>query len=336
MGDSGTNGNSGRHRWVFDVLQAAGAASADRGDGTYDVELGPTLSTQLKRTSLRMTFRKRLALREGIESAAPGSWLHDQLLRYARERGQVVRPYLVAREDIDRAAVLAQRRRGFREPETLRNRRYGNVIQLSFRVAYYSEPPRETVLHLAYDEERGKHLARPVARPLVWDARPAPEADIDPAPKPDLAAAFHGAWERVQDEVETRVNKLEQEGRELLEKELRTVERYYRQLIDEEKRLLKSRSSRRGQDESREKIDMLKLEWQRRVKEETDRLRPQVVASLSAVAVIQTPLELWRCRFEDGSTRDLWLDLARGDSWEARKPATRRRSKARKRARNGK
>jgi hypothetical protein len=120
--------------------------------------------------------------------------------------------------------------------------------------------------------------------------------------------------------VEARVRTIAETGRAAYEKKVEIVEKYYRQLLAEEKRLLKTRATKRGQEESRGKIDLLKLEWERRVKEETLRLEPQVVATLSAVARLWVPLERWTCRLNGGAPprdRDIWVDLARAEAWDA-------------------
>ena len=272
----------------------------------------------LKRDRITFTFRKRQA-GGGVELVSPGSWLHDQLLAYARKRGRVTRGFLPARPDVDRERLASARRRGFRELSGLLDRRYGVVLVFTFRLAYYSDPPKEILETVVYDCERRRVLRRPISRRTFHEASEAPLETMGPAPAPDLDTAFQAAWEEIQDRVESRVGALQHEGRGHLEGELATVERYYRQLIAEEKRLQKSRSSRRGHEESRRKIELLKLEWERRVKEETERLRPQVVASLSALARLHVPLERWRAVVEGKNgleEKELWLDLARSEAWE--------------------
>ena len=161
-------------------------------------------------------------------------------------------------------------------------------------------------------------IQRPVGRRSLFEARSEPEEGFAPPAPPDVAEAFRCAWEVVQDHVEARVGAIQRRGQETLERELSTVERYYRQLIEEEKAVLKGRGNKRAQEESRRKIDLLKVEWERRVKEETERLKPQVVANLSAAAQVRTPLERWSCLVGEGAPpRELWIDLARAEAWEA-------------------
>jgi len=282
--------------------------------GVYTVRLGPELAETLRRQELRLTFNKRLA-GEDVELASPGSWLNDQLLQMARSRGRVTLGFLPPREGLDRAQAVGARRRLKILLEEQIAKRYGILLQFSFRVSFYTQPLQEEVLHVLYDTERKRVLGRNVPPASL---REAPDIDgFEPAPRVNVDGAFRTAWEAVQDAVERRVLALEEEGRPAHEERLGTVERYYRQLIQEEKRLLKSHAARRAQDETRHKIELLKLEWRRRVKEESERLRPQVVAHLASVAEIRVPLELWRCReLGGGPGRSFWIDLARGESWE--------------------
>jgi hypothetical protein len=318
VAEKGTERRGSRHRWVFEILDRAGAIPEDSEEGFYTYRLTDGLVDLLKRDRVTFTFRKRLA-GNGVELVSPGSWLHDQLLAYARGRGRITRGFLAPRPDLDREQLAAARRRGFQGLSERLERRYGLVLVFTFRLAYYSDPPRETLETVAYDCERRRVMRRAVSRKTVCEASESPEETFGAAPKPDLDAAFGAAWEEIQDRVESRVHALQHEGREFLENELATVERYYRQLIAEEKRLQKSRSSKRGHEESRRKIDLLKLEWERRVKEETERLRPQVVVSLSALARLHVPLERWRAAVNGKNgleDKELWLDLARSEAWE--------------------
>jgi hypothetical protein len=282
--------------------------------GVYTVRLGPELAEALRREELRLTFNKRLAGKD-VELASPGSWLNDQLLQMARSRGRVTLGFLPPREDLDRAHAVGARRRLTIRLEEQVARRYGVLLQFSFRVSFYTQPLQEEVLHVLYDAERNRVLGRSVPPAALQGA---PDTDgFEPAPRVNVDRAFRTAWDAVQDAVERRVRTLEEEGRSDHQERLGTVERYYRQLIQEEKRLLKSHTARRAQEETRHKIELLKLEWRRRVKEETERLRPQVVAHLASVAEIRVPLELWRCReVKGGPGRSFWIDLARGESWE--------------------
>jgi hypothetical protein len=309
----------GRHRWVFEMLARSGCAIDTERDGVYRVRLAGPLAERLREEEIQVTFRKRQA-KNGVQLATPGSWLHDQLIRHARDRGGVSIGYLPPREDLDRETLLRNRRRGLREILEQTEQRYGNLLLFTFRLSLYSEPPGEEVVTQVYDAERRKVIRRPIARRTLLQAQAAPLEGFGPAPEPDVQAGFRAAWEGLQDLVEKRVHELRNAGSEAAQREIEVVERYYRQLIQEEKRMLKSLSSRRSQEESGRKIELLKLEWKRRVQEETDRLQPSAVAVLSAVATLRVPLEGWLCRVEDrrngAGTRLLWVDLARADAWE--------------------
>jgi hypothetical protein len=323
-----TNGIPVRHRWVFEVLHRAGCSVGDGETGVYSVQLSPGLVDMMGREEVRIAFQRRLAARDGVELASPGSWFHDQLVRYTRERGRYTVSYLRPGAEAQPEPILNRRRRGTVTPLSLMEKRYGVLFLFSFRISFYSEPAREDLWHLTFDCERGRVLKRPLPKRVLENGGEEGEEGFGPPPKADVRKAFRTVWEDVQDEVENSVHAIRQEGKDKLEENLLTVERYYRQLIQEEKRLLKTRSNRRAQEETRHKIDLLKLEWERRVKEESERLEPQVVVSLAAVARVLAPLERWRCRVEGRGgpvQRDIWVDLARGEAWgtPARRKGTR-------------
>jgi hypothetical protein len=313
---------------VGDILLRSGATLEESGDGTYTYLLSKDLSEFLQRERVTITFRKRAARRVDVELASPGSWFHDQLLRFARQRGRVAEGFLPARDGLDRDALVRSRRRGFLGLGDLKERRYGTLLVFTLRLSYYSEPAQEEVRHVTFDCERGRVVKRPISKKLLRSRVETPEGAFADPPKTNIKAGFAAAWESVQDAVELRVRDIQQDSRPLFAKKIKAVERYYKQLLAEEKRLLKTRSSRRGEDASREKIDMLKLEWKRRITEETERLKPQVVAVLSAVARVWVPLERWSYTLEEKGEqveKDLWLDLARADVWERNHRTARRK-----------
>jgi len=314
------DGIPARYRWMDGLLLRSGAVRESSRDGIHTYVLGAELAAFLKRPRVLITFRRGGGDQDGVELAIPGSWFHDQILRFARERGRVAEGYLPGQDDLDRTALLRSRRRGFEKLLELQERRYGTLLVFTFRLSFYSEPAEEQLRHVTFDCERGRVIKRPIGKKL-FEAQPAPENGlVEETARVDIKKGFAAAWESIQDDVETRVREIAEKGRPAYEKKVQIVEKYYRQLLAEEKRLLKTRATKRGQEESRGKIDLLKLEWERRVKEETLRLEPQVVANLSAVARIRVPLERWTCRLDGGSPprdRDIWVDLARSEAWDA-------------------
>ena len=307
----GANG-SARHRWVMEILERTGSKLEMAGDGVFACALGDELARFLGRPMVTFTFLRRAAMNGRADLAAPGSWLHDQLLRFARDRGRVAAAYLEPRSDVDARRLAAERLSTPPEELTRLEQRYGSLLVFTFRIFYYSEPAAEVLLHLAYDTERGRVARRGLPR-LLAEARPTVNHNgYHTGPTPDVGAAFAAVWSAVEDEVELRVRSLEEAGRTAYEARIRIVEDYYRNLLAEEKRLMESRGSRKGHDESKGRIDLLKVEWERRMKEEADRLRPQVVARLCAVAMLRVPLERWG---REGVGTGAWVDQARGECW---------------------
>jgi hypothetical protein len=311
-----------RERWLEAALDRWGATLERREHGILVYSLSGDLAAFLKRETLAITFQKRLAAQGKAELVTPGSWLHDQLLRFSRERGFVAEAYLPPREGPGAESLVRARRRGVIEVGETAERRYGTVFLFTYRISYYSDPAEEQILHVGVDAQRRRVFTRAAAK-LLERAEAHAQPEFAGPPPADVKDAFRRTWGTVAGAVESRVHALTEAGRASYQRRIRTVENYYRQLLEEENRLYKSRSSRRGQEESRDRIELLKLEWERRVKEETERLRPQVVASLSAVSRLFVPLERRSCRIRNGGDpeeRELWIDVARGEVWEVAPP----------------
>jgi len=306
-----------RDPWVLSLVSRFGTTEESGFPGVHKFRIRGPLAAHLGREEILLTFQKRLAARDGVEFAAPGGWLHDQLLGFAAGWGRATAFYLPDL-DPDRDEVLRRRRIPVSR-QRLEERRYLVHLEFTFRLQFYTDPPRESLLTLVYDQERRRLLKRGYPRRLLDDAAAEGDPAFLPGPDPDPVAAFPAVWDRVEDSVEDEVRVWQQTGQERQVEELAKVESYYRQLIEEEKNLLKSRTSARTREEGERRLDLLKLEWERRVKEETDRLEPQVVAAVTALAVVYAPAERWSLAPVNGSGAvSVWIDLARGDAWQVR------------------
>jgi hypothetical protein len=211
-----TNGIPVRHRWVFEVLERAGCVLAREESGVYSVRLSRGLVGMIGREQVRIAFQKKLAAQDGVELASPGSWFHDQLMRYARERGRYTVGYLPPRVDLPRERILNLRRRGAVAAETLLEKRYGVLFLFSFRISFYSEPAQEDLRHLVFDCERGKVLRRPLPKRILENGGENVEEEFGPPPKADVRKAFRMVWDEVQHGVESAVHAIRQEGKSTL------------------------------------------------------------------------------------------------------------------------
>lgn len=300
-----------QEQWILDVILRDGRALGEQ-DGVYRFQLEDPLKTQIGRETLALTFQKKLASKEDVELASHGSWLHDQLLRYAHTWGQGARFFFKPEPDLD-LELLMQRRRIDETLDVVEKVTYGTLLEYIFRVSYYTEPPRERLLSFVYDANQGKVVKRAYTKSMMAKASSSPENEYEyevPEEVP-FQKGFDRVWIRVEKEIAAEVEELKKGNRVHLERELRVLEDYYRQLLDEEKRLLGTRLSRKSREETQRRMEMLKLDWERRVKEETERLKPQVIGELRAVAVIHSPLEAWRTA-EGGR---VWVDRGRGEVW---------------------
>ena len=112
-----------------------------------------------------------------------------------------------------------------------------SISFFTFRISYYSEPAKEEVRHLAFDCERGKVDKRPYHRQVLRASADGHLKEFKPSPRPDFDTALRAVWEVIQDEIEMTVHAIQQEGRAAVDEKIETVERYYRQLLAEEKKL---------------------------------------------------------------------------------------------------
>jgi len=218
----------------MEILERSGSKLETAGEGVFACALGDELARFLGRPMVTFTFQRRAAMNGRADLAAPGSWLHDQLLRFARDRGRVARAYLGPRPGLDAKQLAAERLSVSAEDLASLERRYGSLLVFTFRIFYYSDPAAEVLLHLGYDAERRRISRRGLPR-LLADAQPVANPNgYHPAPAPDVGAAFSAVWTAVEDEVELRVRGLEEAGRTAYEARIHVVENYYRQLLAEE------------------------------------------------------------------------------------------------------
>lgn len=316
-------------------LHALGAEETERGAGITRFRLGDDLSGRFGRPELAITFRPAVAAHhEDVELVAAGSFLYDLILRLVKEKGRAASGWLPADGDLDVEARLKKAAPRLAERTLVRLREdWGTIYLFTFRLGFYFDMPHERLYTVRVDWEQGRvrHDVHPWR--LVNAAGPPPEGAPGTPAGPEPEKAFRMAWVKVEEEVSRLTEKHRQGARVRLEEEVHTIETYYRQLIEEEKAVREQRVTRKGREESDAKIEMLKLEWDRRVLEEKRRLTPEVTVSLSCALKLRTPIEKWRARSAPGArpaAADLWIDRHTGDVWAARrkkKSATPRRLK---------
>lgn len=312
-------------------LRALAADEVESADGVHRYALTDGLAERLGRSDMLITFSARTAAhREDVELVTAGSYLYDLILRLVRERGRAAAGWLAPQPGLDAPAAIcrvAPRMKG--RPTKRLKAGWGVVYLFTFRFSFHFDTPHEKLytVRVDHDGERVRHDVHPWR--LVEPAAPeAPEA-WGPLPRIDPERAFRFAWEKVEEEIARLTARYGHEAEVLLKDEIQMVEHYYRQLIEEEKRAREQKNTRRGREESEQKIELLKLEWDRRVAEEKKRIRPEVSVTLSCAAYLRTPLERWRCLPRPGSREavsEFWVDAHSGEAWPAR--SIRRKSAA--------
>ena len=317
MADRGL-GQKGRE-WVLKVLEHSGQVSKKNGNGTFSAKVHGGLARLLQGEEHLLTFQRRMAGRNGAELAAPGSWLMDQLLHYAGEWGRTAQAFVPSPPGDRKFRSESQG-----TPTELLEKRYLPIFQYSWRIHYYTTPPEQEVIGLAWHPGTQRVLRRGF-QGLLKNALPEPQSGFQRSLIPNPREGLQATWQALEKDVETRVAALA-DGKKH-EAEIESLGRFYNQLIQEEKLALRGAKTQRVRQEAEEKLDLLKLEWERRISEVQARRHPQVVAGLCAVALIHVPAELWA---REGGGEPLWLDPVRGDTWETWPKAGPRRRRAKK------
>lgn len=304
-------------------LRALDAEELESAEGVHRYRLLDGLKERLGRDEILITFSARTAAqRADVDLVSAGSYLYDLILRLVRERGRAAAGWLPAQPGLDAPAAIlkvAPRLKG-RAMKPVK-RVWGVVYLFTFRFGFHFDTPHEKLytVRVDHDGERVRHDVHPWR--LVETATPETSETLGAAPRVDPERAFRFAWEKVEEEVARLTARYGHEAEKQLSEEIQTVEHYYRQLIEEEKRVREQKNTKRGREESEQKIELLKLEWDRRVAEEKKRLRPEVTVVLSCAAYLRTPLERWKCAPRAGTREamaEFWVDLHSGEAWPLR------------------
>jgi hypothetical protein len=298
-------------RFARRVLEREGASLEARERGLLTSGLPPSLEGVFRSDPALLVFEDTRSRRAEGDLVAPGSYAMDRLIALARARGAACRVFLPALHAEREAALLAQLGAEGRPPVREYLPRYRFEYQLSCEADF----PFEEFIRVEVD-------------PLRGTAGPAPDHDPEGASEPDPrfrlppSRALRSAYEasrRAAAEAAGRVaERAIRNARRVFDRERENVERYYRQLIAEERRASETRGNRGNGSEDR--VRTLKREWERRVKEETARLSPTVRGRLSSVLILCAPgLSVRR----GGEAASACVDLYRGEIAGPRRPAKR-------------
>jgi hypothetical protein len=318
---------------IRNALLSLGATELERNEGVTRYQLVDGLVERMGREELLITFSSSVAgHRPDVELISAGSFLYDLILRLARERGRAAGAWLAPRTDLNPPELIVKLvprladRRFSRQKAT-----WGASYLFSYRLGFYFDTPHEKFYTVRIDLDRGRVRHELHPDKLIEGALSEPPDPEVPVAPTDPERAFRMAWGKVEEEVERLTEKYRQQGESHLQDEIRTIEHYYRQLIEEEKRSREQKNTRRGRDESDQRIELLKLEWDRRIAEEKNRMSPEVSVVLSCASCLRVPLEKWRARAGRGpreAAADFWVDLHSGEAWPAR--TARKKGKAEK------
>jgi len=305
-------------------LKSLGAEETERSEGITRFRLDAELASRVGQEGLNITFRPAVAAHHpDVDLVSAGSFLYDLILRLVRERGRAASGWLPTDELIqpeERIHKAVPRLAG--RALTRVKSGWGTVYLFTFRLGFYSDLQEERLYSVRVDWESGRvrHDVHPWR--LVNAAGPPPPGAPATPDGIEPEKAFRMAWVKVEEEVVRLVDKQRRQTQERLQGEVETIETYYRELIAEEKLFREQRITRKGREESDSKIEMLKLEWDRRVLEEKRRLLSEVKVSLSCALKLRTPLDRWRAKTPPGRREpmvDYWIDRHSGEVWTVRR-----------------
>lgn len=305
-------------------LKSLGAEETLREDGITRFRLDRELASRFGQPGLNITFRPTVAAHHpDVDLVSAGSFLYDLILKLVRERGRAASGWLPADDLIqpEERIHLAVPRLAGRALTRVKSG-WGTIYLFTFRLGFYSDLQEERLYTVRVDWESGRvrHDVHPWR--LVNAAGPPPMGAPATPEGVEPEKAFRMAWVKVEEEVVRLTDKQRRQTEGRLRDEIETIETYYRDLIDEEKLFRDQRITRKGREESDSKIEMLKLEWDRRVLEEKRRLTSEVKVSLSCALKLRTPQDRWRAQTPPGRREpmvDYWIDRHSGEVWTIRR-----------------
>ncbi len=238
--------------------------------------------------------RKALGHYPDAALGIPGSPFYFKLVDLARSRGKLTKVYTPLVEPLPEAPP----RRLFAASDSLRWRAgdCGNHphIVFNFAISYHSVVTSDDLVSIGYDVVREAYRDPRVIDALhaVWSEtlgeNPCGWKEVEP---PDLNGVYASALEELNRLTRRKVARARKNTQKYLDREIRNVEEYYRQLISEEKQFL-SRLSQTSPEEAKDherKIRRYQLDWKRRTAEEVRHHRCRVNIRLVSAAHVVLP-----------------------------------------------
>ncbi len=284
-------------RFAARTLRAHGAALEEIEHGCLRVTPGP-LAAQLGRAPIVLAFdRTGLARHEAAHMVATGSPLLGTLIAIARHGGTLTRwrfdPRTPAPARLPTGDAV--------EPENRRT--WVRLYRLHIVAAVHAVEHAQSLVTVVWDPQT--HALLDGAELPHGDATFSATRGRSAAPA-NTGSELRVALEHAQTVIETRLRKtvkrLHASADEQLDRRLAALAAYYRELLAEEgDRKGRARTSGDG-----ERATRLKLEWERKISTERERLAPRGSLRLTAVEELWTPRSLLRVADDPAGRVALW------------------------------
>jgi hypothetical protein len=279
--------------FLLELFSAWGCRTESE-SGAIEVDLSRSLRKRFGGRKLRLLLsRGGRPPKNGGELMVPGNPVYRNVLDLAKAKGAVGRGFApmpgrgAGPTTIARTLRRAIRVEGSATRAVVRENLYHPVLLFHFSISYGAPEVPDEIRTVGWDAvgDEAYDTAPFAPGEISLEAEPrsgAPVTEIE-----DVGLLFP----RVQIELEARIAKkvtrTEARARRQLDKERARIESYYRRMIQEEK----SRPRSRADDvaEIANKIELLQLDWKRKLSEATERLKPRINVRLFCIEEVFVP-----------------------------------------------
>jgi len=285
--------------FLLSLLRLEGMKPRRRSNGIYVVRLTPEWESRLHRKTLRFTFDRETACEHAdAELMALGSPVLDAFVEAVKSSPRWVKRYAPVRH---RWSVRSCERRldstNFAPLVKAEKNTYACYFRLTFMVSYTGIESGRRLVAFAYDPF-SERLSEGATHPRGEDSfmsAPARSIPLEVGEQ-ELQKIVHRCVGKLKRRFRSTLARLQAESRKALDEESMRLSRYYQDLIweEQEKDLRISRLKPAYPQRVAEKTRELKLEWERRLALERERLLPSLSIRLVGVEMTAIPVKRLR------------------------------------------
>lgn len=279
--------------FVTEVLTSHGAKTEEKSTNLLTVHAPADLAERLGTNQLLLAFNQR-GLQEDptSELATVGNPVFDRVLELALRSGSfgerfqrtpkegVGAPDPAQHLEVDPGMAIG-------DPVEV----YTPLLFHVFRMKYSLEDVQDDLEIIAVDWVSGEALGRSPDLVDLWlglETTPTRGRIVCPAlPVPE--ALLQTALDTLEHRLRRRSGRLRKAADAHMESETENIRSYYQQLIEETRGSIRRSASARTLESREEKIELLQLDWKRRIEEAQRFWKPRVDIALVMVASMQQP-----------------------------------------------